>query len=82
MQSSFFKNAKWYTDEEGKFVQKFATKFDIDNMKFFDGEDFFVKIVSRVMGRPLSKAELICECDEGKQKDDMIEKIIEAAEEL
>ena len=82
MQSSFFKNAKWYTDEEGKFVLKFATKFDIDNMKFFDGEDFFVKIVSRVMGRPLSKAELICECDEGKQKDDMIEKIIEAAEEL
>ena len=82
MQSSFFKNAKWYTDEEGKFVLKFATKFDIDNMKFFDGEDFFVKIVSRVMGKPLSKAELICECDEGKQKDDVIEKIIEAAEEL
>ena len=81
MQSSFFKNAKWYTDEAGKIVLKFATKFDIDNMKFFDGEDFFIKMIYQVMGRPYSKADLICECEDGKKKDDVIERIIEAAEE-
>ena len=81
MNSSFFKRARWYCDENGRFVLKFSNKFDIDNMKFFDGEAFFLKIVSAVVGRPLSKADLVCECEEEKKTDSVIDKILEAAEE-
>ncbi len=80
MHSSFFKGAKWYTDESGKFILKFETKFAIDNMRFFDGEDFFVKIVSKATGRSISKADIICECNEGSKQDSVIDKILEAAE--
>jgi len=81
MLSSFFKRAKWYCDESGRFVLKFSNKFDIDNMKFFDGEALFLKTVSAVIGRPLTKADLVCECEEEKKTDSVIDKILEAAEE-
>ena len=80
MQASFFKRAKWYTDNSGGIVLKFESRFDMDNMKFFDGEDFFLKIVSGVIGRPLTKANLSCECDAEKKNDSVIDKILEAAE--
>jgi hypothetical protein len=80
MHSSFFKGAKWYTDESGRFILKFENKFAIDNMRFFDGEDFFAKIISKVTGRSISKSEIICECNEESKKDSVIDKILEAAE--
>ena len=80
MHSSFFKGAKWYTDESGRFVLKFETKFAIDNMRFFDGEDFFIKIVSKATGRSISKSDIICECNEESKQDSVIDKILEAAE--
>lgn len=80
MHSSFFKGAKWYTDESGRFVLKFENKFAIDNMRFFDGEEFFVKIVSKALGRSLSKADIVCECNEGSKQDSVIDRILEAAE--
>ena len=80
MHSSFFKGAKWYTDESGRFVLKFENKFAIDNMRFFDGEDFFAKIISKTTGRNISKADIICECNEESKKDSVIDKILEAAE--
>ena len=81
MQSSFFKQAKWYVDEQGGFVLKFQNQFEIDNMLFFDGEPFFLKILSQIVGRPLAKKDLVCECESVKKKDDVIDQILEAAEE-
>ncbi len=80
MLSAFFKRAKWYTDPDGNMVLKFGTKFDIDNMKMFDGEPFFADIISQVTGRSFSASRLKCECDSEKKGDDTIDKILEAAE--
>jgi hypothetical protein len=80
MTASFFKRAKWYTDGNGKIVLKFETEFDIKNMQFFDGEEVFLKVVSGVIGRQLTKADLSCECDEKKTNDSVIDQILEAAE--
>lgn len=80
MLASFFKRAKWYTDESGNIILKFAAKFEIDNMKMFDGEPFFVKIISEVTGRPFALSNMKCECEAEKKGDETIDKIIEAAE--
>ncbi len=80
MLSAFFKRAKWYTDADGNMILKFATKFDIDNMRMFDGEPFFVGIISQVLGRPFTAAQLKCECETEKKGDSIIDKILEAAE--
>jgi hypothetical protein len=81
MYGSFFRNAKWYTDESGKMVLKFQNQFEIDNMTVLGGLDAFVKAVSQVMGRAISKQDVSCECESVARKDDIIEKILEAAEE-
>ena len=80
MLSSFFKNAKWYSDEEGNIILKYEKQFEIDNMKMFDGEPFFASVISSVTGRPFTIANMKCECDTEKKGDDIIDKIIEAAE--
>ena len=80
MLASFFKRAKWYTDDNGNIILKFAAKFEIDNMKMFDGEPFFVGVISEVTGRPFTVANMKCECEEEKKGNGMIDKIIEAAE--
>ena len=80
MLASFFKRAKWYSDESGNIVLKFGAKFEIDNMKMFDGEPFFVKIISEVTGRPFTLSNMKCECEAEKKGDETIDKIIEAAE--
>ncbi len=80
MLASFFKRAKWYTDDNGNIILKFAAKFEIDNMKMFDGEPFFVGVISEVTGRPFTVANMKCECEEEKKGKGMIDKIIEAAE--
>lgn len=81
MLASFFKQAKWYTDEEGRIVLKFSNRFAIDNMRHFDGENVFLQAATAVLGRSLGKNDLLCESEEEKKKDDVIEKILEAAEE-
>ena len=80
MLSSFFKRAKWYTDESGNIVLKFEARFEIDNMKMFDGEPFFASVMSEILGRPFGVSNLKCECEAEKKGDEIIEKIIEAAE--
>ena len=80
MHSSFYRRAKWYTDENGRIVLKFTTTFDLDSAKCFDGDVLFIKIVSSVIGRQLSKADVIWECEAEIKKDSVIDKIIEAAE--
>ncbi len=81
MLSSFFKRAKWFVDDNGKIVLKFSTRFDIDNMKLFDGEKLFVEVVSRVTGREISLSDLVCECATESKTDDVIDRIVEASEE-
>ena len=80
MLSAFFKRAKWYEDEGGNIVLKFGTKFDIDNMKMFDGEPLFAEVISQILGKPFSAARMKCECETEKQNDSVIDKILEAAE--
>lgn len=80
MQASFFKRAKWYTEDSGKIVLKFENQFDLNNMTFFDGEAIFIRIASAVLGRALTKADLVCECETEKKTDSVIDKILEAAE--
>lgn len=80
MLSAFFKRAKWYEDADGNIVLKFGTKFDIDNMKMFDGEPLFAEVISQILGKPFSAARMKCECETEKQNDSVIDKILEAAE--
>ncbi len=81
MQSSFFKNAKWYLDEAGRPILKFANRFEIDSIARFGGEAFFQKIMSSVLGRALSKGDYSFECETAEKKDSVIDQILEAAEE-
>ena len=80
MMSSFFKSAKWYSDSDGNIILKYDTQYQIDNMKMFDGEPFFVSVISALTGRPFTQANMKCECDSEKKGGDTIDKIIEAAE--
>ncbi|MBQ9116719.1 MAG: DNA polymerase III subunit gamma/tau, partial [Clostridia bacterium] len=82
MLASFFKCAKWYSDGEGNIVLKYETQYQIDNMKMFDGEPFFVSVISQVTGSPFTLANMKCECDSEKKGNDIIDKIIEAAEDV
>lgn len=81
MISSFFKRAKWYTDDSNNIVLKFESIYDIDYIKMFDGEKIFAEIISTILARPFTVAQLRCECDTEKKKDEIIDRIIEAAEE-
>ncbi len=80
MLSAFFKRAKWYTDDSGHIILKFDTKFDIDNMKMFDGEPFFAAVMSQTLGKPFTVAQMKCECETEKKGDEIIDRILEAAE--
>ncbi len=80
MLSAFFKRAKWYSDDSGSIVLKFGTKFDIDNMKMFDGEPFFVGIISQITGKQFMVSQMKCECETEKKSDSIIDRILEAAE--
>ncbi len=81
MLAAFFKRAKWFTDDGGRMVLKFGTKFDIDSMKMFDGEKLFVEVITKVTGRAVSLSDIVCECDTEDKKDDVIDRIVEASEE-
>ncbi len=81
MQSAFFKCAKWYTDSEGRIVLKFATKFELDNVTLFGGEEFFKRVVSNSLGRPIGKNDFVFEYSDEKKQDSVIDQILENAEE-
>ena len=80
MKASFVSMAKWYTDEMGKLVLKFAKPFEIDSVKQFGADELFVKIVSQVVGRQYSKTDLLMECSTEQKTDSVIDKILEAAD--
>ena len=80
MISGFFKQAKWYCDEDGGLVLKFEAQSTIDTIKMFKGEQLFVSVVSEVTGRALKPTDLKCECGASGKGDDTIDRIIEAAE--
>jgi DNA polymerase-3 subunit gamma/tau len=78
MVSSSFKLAKWYADESGKIVLKFAKQDDIDRAKQFGGEDVFVSVLCSVMGKPVSKADVLYEVDGSASDDEKLDRIIDA----
>ena len=80
MKASFVSMSKWYTDEAGRLVLKFTKPFEIDSMKQFGADDLFIKIVSQVVGKQYSKADLIVECATEQKSDSVIDKILEAAD--
>ncbi len=80
MTSSFFKRAKWYSDESDNIVLKFEKQFDIDSMRMFGGEALFAEVISQIFGRPFTQAQMKCECDTEKKSAGLIDKIIEAVE--
>ena len=79
MLSSFFKRAKWYSDSEGNIVLKFENKYEIENLKRFNGEKFFLEIVSQATGVQMSVSQVSYECENEKKSDEIIDKIIEAS---
>ena len=80
MKASFVSMSKWYTDEMGRLVLKFTQPFEIDSVKQFGADDLFIKIVSQVVGRQYSKADLLMECATEQKTDSIIDKILEAAD--
>jgi hypothetical protein len=76
----FFKNAKWYIDESGKIILKFGNSYEIDQARMFGGDITFLRIVSQITGKALSKSDLVCETEAENKKDELIDKILEAAE--
>ncbi len=80
MKASFVSMCKWYIDEKGRLVLKFAKPFEIDAAKQFGADDLFVNIVSQVVGRQYSKADLLMECVTEQKSDSVIDKILEAAD--
>jgi hypothetical protein len=81
MLSGFFKQAKWYSDENGKIVLKFENSFEIDSVKMFGGEKFIVEVISSVTGRNILMTDVAYECEQNKKTDEIIDRIIEASEE-
>ena len=72
--------AKWYSDESGRLVLKFAGARDISTVKTFGGDTELVRVASAVTGRQYSASDIIFECDLEKKSDSVIDKILEAAE--
>ena len=80
MTGSFFKAGKWYNDENGNIVLKFATQFEIDNIKNFGGEALFLRVISSVMGKSFAANQLSFETEGETKTDEIIDSIISAAE--
>ena len=72
--------AKWYSDESGRLVLKFAGARDVSTVKTFGGDTELVRVASAVTGRQYSASDIIFECDLEKKSDSVIDKILEAAE--
>ena len=82
MMSSFFKRARWYSDGDGNIILKFENKYEIENLKRFSGEGFFLEIISRIEGRQVSAQTVRYECESEKKGDEILDKIIEASEDV
>ena len=76
----FFKNAKWYTDESGKIILKFGNTYEINQACMFGGDITFLRIVSQITGKTRSKSDLVCEAEAENKNNELIDKILEAAE--
>ena len=72
--------SKWYSDEMGRRVLKFNAPFEINTVKQFQADELFVRVVSQVVGKQYSKADLMMECTAEKKSDSVIDKILEAAD--
>ena len=82
MMSSFFKRARWYSDTDGNIILKFENKYEIENLKRFGGEEFFRDIISRAENRQIPLQNIKYECDSEKKGDEILDKIIEASEDV
>ena len=80
MKASFISMSKWYSDEMGRLVLKFNAPFEIDTVKQFQADELFVRVVSQVVGKQYSKADLMMECAAEQKSDSVIDKILEAAD--
>ena len=82
MTSSFFKSAKWYVDENDNVVLKFADAFTINSIKTFGGDAMFVKVISEVTGQAISSSQIKYEYEAETKSAGLIDKILEAAEDI
>ena len=76
MNASFFSESKWYTDEEGKIVLKFTSVHLIDSIKIFGGDTQMFDILTKTLGKPYSKDNVLFECEGKDSKNDSIEEIL------
>ena len=80
MIASFYKVAKWYTDESGKIVLKFPDRFSGENAKLFDTGKDFLSVISSVSGVKYSQSDILYESDDKKDKPSVIDEILEQIE--
>ncbi len=80
MISAFIKRGKWYIDDDGHIVLRFANEFDIQSIRNFHGEQVFAGVVSTVMGRTVLPSDIVFECRKGSDSHDIIDDIIGSAE--
>lgn len=80
MISAFVKRGKWYVDDTGRMVLRFANEFDIQSIKNFHGEQVFASVVSQVTGKNISVSDLVFECKSDSESHDVIDDIIGSAE--
>ena len=76
MNASFFSDSKWYTDEEGRIVLKFASAYSIDTIKIFNGDTQMYNVLSSTLGGKYNKDNVLFECDENKKGNSAIDEIL------
>ena len=80
MVASFYKVAKWYTDESGKIILKFASESNASNAKHFDANGDFIRVLGMVSGRQYASSDIIYEVDGQKSEYTVIDELLENAE--
>lgn len=81
MLASFYKSAKWYSDNDGHIVLKFPDKYASENAKFFDSKGVFLKVISHTLGVQLRADDILYEYDEAGKAVSVIDEILDAASE-
>ena len=81
MIAPFFKEATWYTDSLDNIVLKFKNEYSITSIKNFGGDADFIRAVSATVGISLKPSQVLYESDNNSPTDDIIDEIINAADE-
>ena len=73
--------SKWYMDEDGKIVLKFASAYTLDTIKIFNGDTQIIDVFSKTLGKQYTKSTVLFECDATDGKKDVIDEILLNSEE-